>query len=280
MTGIEQQPFTVELGNDLFLRGNVHAPKEQTERPVVIICHGFKGHKDWNFFPYAADELAANGFYAIRFNFSCNGVNEEDFDELEKFAGNTYTRELKDLDALFEQMKARALPFSEHFEMDHIGMVGHSRGGASSIIFASEHPEIKAVVTWNGVAEVDFLGEDLKNEIRENGVGYIENKRTKQDMPIKSNLLEDIEHNKERFDIVATLKQMNTPVHIVQGGADGQWLREGAEKMNDTAAQHSLAIIEGGTHTFNAAHPLQDVPSQLRGALIETTAFFQQQIKK
>ncbi|MFD2706192.1 alpha/beta hydrolase family protein [Salibacterium lacus] len=278
MTPTEQQSFTIDLGNNLFVRGDVHAPAEQTKRPVVIICHGFKGHKDWNFFPHTAHELAASGYYAVRFNFSCNGVDEEDFDELEKFAVNTYTRELQDLEALLQEAADQRLPYSDAFDMERVGIVGHSRGGATSIIFASEHPEVKAVVTWNGVADVDFLSGDLKQTIRSESVGYIANKRTNQDMPLKENLLDDIEANKERLDITTALKGMETPVHIVQGGADGEWLQEGAEKMEKTAAQHSLAIIEGGTHTFNAAHPLEHVPSELEQALQETTKVFDRRL--
>ncbi|MGY4691614.1 alpha/beta hydrolase family protein [Salibacterium sp. K-3] len=270
MAATKQQPFTIDLGRDLFIRGNVHAPAERTKQPVVMICHGFKGHKDWNFFPYMAEELAANGYYAVRFNFSCNGVDQEDFDELDKFAVNTYTRELKDLEALLQAAKDGDLPYSDMFDTDRTGIVGHSRGGATSIIFASGHPEVKAVVTWNGVADVDFLGEELKQEIREKGVGYIANKRTSQDMPIKANLLEDIEANREQFDIPRRINEMHASLHIIQGDADGSWLQEGAEKMRDAASEHSLTIIEGGTHTFNAAHPMEHVPRELEQAMEKT----------
>ncbi|SFQ23047.1 alpha/beta hydrolase family protein [Salibacterium halotolerans] len=274
MTPTEQQSFTIDLGNNLFVRGDVHAPAEQTKRPVVIICHGFKGYKDWNFFPYTAEELAGSGYYAIRFNFSCNGVDKEDFDELDKFAVNTYTRELKDLEALLQAAKDGDLPYSDMFDTDRTGIVGHSRGGATSIIFASEHPEVKSVVTWNGVADVDFLGEELKQDIREKGAGYIANKRTNQDMPIKANLLEDIESNRERFDILSRINEMHAPLHIIQGDADGSWLQEGAEKMRDAASEHSLTIIEGGTHTFNAAHPMEHVPRELEQAMEKTIDVF------
>ncbi|MFB5660993.1 alpha/beta hydrolase family protein [Alteribacillus sp. HJP-4] len=273
---IENKSFDIPLEDDLYLRGNVHAPKERSNKPVIIICHGFKGFKDWSFFPHVADELANEGFYAVRFNFSCNGVNESDFDELEKFAVNTYSRELEDLAVLFDHMKEERLPFAEEFDLERIGMIGHSRGGAISILFAAEHPEIKTVVTWNGVSEVDFLSNELKDQIRSNGVGYIPNKRTNQDMPIKAELLDDIGQNRERFNIIASLQSMQTPVHIVQGDQDSEWLVEGAEKMKDAASQHSLAVITEADHTFNSVHPFEDASPELRKALTETTSFFKQ----
>ncbi|WP_165820889.1 alpha/beta hydrolase family protein [Pueribacillus theae] len=275
---VMSESFVIPLEDNLYLRGEVHAPKERTKKPVIIICHGFKGYKDWNFFPHLADELARKDFYAIRFNFSCNGVSSDDFDELDKFAINTYSREQADLSVLLDYMTEKKLPFSEQFDMDRIGIIGHSRGGANSIIFASEHPEIKAVVTWNGVSEVDFWGEDIKEEIRKNGVGYIINQRTGLKMPLKANVFEDIEKNKERFNILSKLKSLKAPVHIIQGDADSEGLVNGAYKMEETAEQHSLKIIPGGDHTFNAAHPLGEPTEQLQQAIEATVTFLKKSL--
>lgn len=281
VTKTKSESFEIQLNDNLVVRGNVHGPEHQAEeRPVIIICHGFKGFKDWNFFPYLADELAMSGFYAIRFNFSHNGVGKagSEFDELDKFAINTYSREQEDLVALFDEMIDRKLPFSDKFNLKQIGLVGHSRGGANSIIFAAEHPEIRAVVTWNGVSDVDFFSDDLKQEIAEHGVGYIINARTKEKMPLKHNVFEDIEKNKQRFHVINKLQRMPTPVHIIQGDADSEWLVKGAKKMKETASIHSLTIVSGGDHTFNAVHPLTEPPEQLREALQETIKFFRKRL--
>lgn len=273
------EAFSIPLEDDLVLRGNVHRPEQDGKRPVVLICHGFKGYKDWNFFPYLADQLASEGFYAIRFNFSCNGVSGgDDFDELEKFAVNTYSREQADLDVLLQHMKEKKLPFAADFNMEKIGIIGHSRGGGNSIIFASEHPEIKAVVTWNGVSNVDFWEDALKKEIRERGVGYIINARTKQKMPMKINVFEDIEQNKDRFDILSKLQTLAAPVQIIQGDADKESLVTGAEKMEKTASHHTLVNISGGDHTFNAVHPFRETTAQLEQAIEETTTFLKKEL--
>lgn len=277
----KSESFEIQLADNHVLRGNVHGPDQRAEElPVIIICHGFKGFKDWSFFPYMAEQLASHGFFAIRFNFSHNGVGEAGttFDELDKFAVNTYSREQADLVTLLNHMVSRKLPFSDQFDLKKIGMIGHSRGGANSIIFAAEHPEIRAVVTWNGVSHVDFFTDELKQEIRENGVGYIINARTKEKMPLKNNVFEDIEQNKERFDVLDLLKRMTTPVHIIQGDADSQWLVNGAKKMKESASIHSLAIVSGGDHTFNAVHPLEEPPVQLEEALQESIQFLQERL--
>ena len=59
------------------LRGNVHLPEGDAPSPVLVICHGFKGFKDWGMFPFAADVLASRGISVLRFNFSLNGIGED-----------------------------------------------------------------------------------------------------------------------------------------------------------------------------------------------------------
>ena len=39
--------------------------------------HGFKGFKDWGFFPHLADRLARAGLVAVSFNFSGSGVGPD-----------------------------------------------------------------------------------------------------------------------------------------------------------------------------------------------------------
>ena len=42
------------------------------------------------------------------------------------------------------------LPLREEADVERLALLGHSRSGGSSIIFASEHDEVKAVAVWNG----------------------------------------------------------------------------------------------------------------------------------
>lgn len=259
----------------MFLRGEVHAPTNEEKAPVIIICHGFKGYKDWNFFPHTAETLAKHGFYAIRFNFSMNGVKGDDFDELEKFAENTYSRELEDLHVLMEKIENRELPFGEQFDVERIGILGHSRGGGDSLLFALESKRIQAVATWNGISQVDIWGEEFRQQVLTEGVGYVENKRTKIQMPMKRNVFDDIEKNKERFDILGCISNLEVPLLIVQGEEDVERLVEGAKKMHEKAPNSELVMIEDAGHTFNAAHPLTTVPQELEEALNETVRFFE-----
>jgi uncharacterized protein len=272
---IAVERFSIELGNHLFIRGDVHTIPDETLKPVIILCHGFKGFKDWGFFPYAATELAKQGFNVIKFNFSCNGVAEKDFDELDKFSVNTYSREQEDLAIILRHITNQPkLPFANQFSIDKIGILGHSRGGGNSILFAADQSEIKAVVTWNGIADVDLFDNTLKEQIRREGIGYIANARTKQQMPIRAIVLEDMEKNQERFNILSCLTALHTPCLIIQGMNDFQRLVQGFHKMRKAAPQLHFFQIEDTNHTFGAVHPFQGTTESLEKAIYETASFF------
>ena len=89
-------PITFELPTDVdaIIRGDFF-PAQQPAQGVIILAHGYKGFKDWGMFPYAAAQLSQT-HHVLTFNFSHNGIGEylEQFSELEKFAVNTYSREL------------------------------------------------------------------------------------------------------------------------------------------------------------------------------------------
>jgi uncharacterized protein len=271
---VSTAPFTIDLGKDLFIRGEVHTVLDGIVKPVIILCHGFKGFKDWGFFPYVASELAQQGLNVVKFNFSCNGVADKDFDELDKFSVNTFSREQEDLAVLFCYITTGLLPLSSHFAIDKIGILGHSRGGGNSILFAANQQNIKAVVTWNGIANVDFFDDSLKQQIYRDGIGFILNARTKQQMPMKAIVFEDIEKNKERFDIINHLANLHAPCLVIQGLDDSPRLIQGFHKMKEAAPRQHFLEIPEANHTFGAVHPFQGTTKPLETALNETTSFF------
>src|SRR5690606_6472660 len=177
---MRKQSFVLDLGKEgRIIRGDLYAAEDARRLPTLVILHGFKGFKDWGFFPYAAETLAKRGFGVITFNFSMNGVWENlfEFTELDKFARNTYSREQEDVAKIIGEIKAGLLPPDGTLDPDRLGLIGHSRGGANSLLYALEDPNVKGVVTWNGVADVDIFPEELKREIREKGVGTVLNAR-------------------------------------------------------------------------------------------------------
>ena len=48
----------IEIDNreGLPIRGDLHLPDGESPHRLVLIAHGFKGFKDWGFFPFLLDE--------------------------------------------------------------------------------------------------------------------------------------------------------------------------------------------------------------------------------
>ncbi|MEX2462332.1 MAG: alpha/beta hydrolase [Paenibacillaceae bacterium] len=272
-TNIFKIPFKIQVGQDLTVRGETKALHDQVKKPILLISHGFKAFKDWGFFPYITDWFAMHGFYTIHFNFSRNGVNQIDFDELDKFAENTYSQDQMDLDAIVKQIKAGGLPQMELADQECIYLLGHSRGGANSLIYALDHREIRAVVTWNGSANPNIFDEAFEAEVREKGIAYTENARTKQQMPIKAAFFDDLTANRERFNIIERFANLPIPALILQGDKDFNRLLFGANKLREAAPHQTHRSIAGGTHTLGAVHPFAGTTPYLEDALIQTYEF-------
>lgn len=219
--------FELPAGEDAVLRCS-HFPAQGEARSVVVIAHGYKGFKDWGMFPYAAQALS-DEHEVISFNFSHAGIGEDlqNFTELDKFARNTYQREIKDMEILLSYL-------SQHHRFGSLPLflLGHSRGGGDSLLYALDHPaEITGVISWNGITNLDLFTEQQKLEMRQKGRTHVLNGRTGQQMPLDAIIIEDLEQQAERYDIVVRMKQASFPVVLIQGSEDAEHLRRGSEQL-------------------------------------------------
>src|SRR5438034_10700543 len=104
--------FTIDSSEGLPIRGDFDVPSEP--RALVVVAHGFKGFKDWGFFPWVAEFLCKRGFVVCRFNMSRSGIgeNREAFDRLDLFADDTYSIQIADLVTVtrYAQQRFEGLP--------------------------------------------------------------------------------------------------------------------------------------------------------------------------
>jgi len=187
--------FILNTQKNNVLRITAYGLEQINKAPCLILVHGFKGFKDWGFFPYTGEYFSNNGFFVLSFNFSHNGIGENltEFTELDKFAENTLSLELSELNELITAYKEE---FFGEIANKGIRLLGHSRGGAISLLCASKNDEVKAVTTWSAVSNINRYTEGQKNEWKKNGFFEVINSRTKQVMRLNVSLLEDIELNK------------------------------------------------------------------------------------
>lgn len=279
-----KQSFQLQRTEDLTIRGDVFVEESATptgEYPVIVVCHGFKGFKDWGMFPRIGEYLAAHGFAAVTFNFSGNGVGDDPdtFGELEKFGRNTYRQELDDLAFLIAAIKAGELPLAAYMNTERIGLMGHSKGGGDTILYAASHPEqLTAIATWNEISNVDIFGADVRRQVEEQGTGYIMNGRTKQNMPIERVVLADIDENAAAYHIPSRAEEIAIPLLIVQGREDFERIAKGAPIIQERAQNAVLHWVEGAGHTFNTVHPYKGDTPELLEALEVTAAFFKEHL--
>lgn len=255
------------------IRGDVRYAEGPAPRTAVVVVHGFKGYKDWGFFPHLCEQLAVAGHAVVSFNFSRNGVGDDldSFSELERFAANTFSRELDDLrwliDAVTEGEFLSRRP-------ERVGLIGHSRGGGASILHARGDKRLAALVTWAAVARYDRWTEETRAEWRKAGRFHILNSRTAQQMPLDVSLLEDFEANSERLSVLGSAAEVAAPWLVVHGRDDLTVGEADAHALVRASGGASLALVEKAGHTFEVGHPFEGPSPQLSEALDVTKRHF------
>ena len=268
--------FSLINASSEIIRAEIHYREGIKEAPVIVICHGFKGFKDWAFFPVLADSLAQAGYVTLTFNFSRNGIGADldNFTEMDLFERNTYTHELEDLQCIIDALSGNSIGRGL-VDPARIGLIGHSRGGGIAILHASRNERIKALVTWSAIATVDRFSEQDKTKWADNGFIEVENKRTLQIMRLGQDLLRDIEENKTRLDILAAAQNLEIPVLIIHGDSDESVPVSEAESIyNEISSEKELIVIEGGSHTFGARHPMTTMTGALENVFDLTENWF------
>lgn len=224
------------------------------KRPLVIFVHGYKGYKDWGAWDLMAEKFAESGFFFVKFNFSHNGTTVDDplhFSDLEAFGNNNYTKELSDLGIVIDYFIK-----DPHVDSEKIILIGHSRGGGISIIKTFEDERINGLITLASVDTLDRFptGELLENWKRE-GVYYVLNGRTQQEMPHYYQFYEDYEKNIHRFDVERATEMAKAYMLIIHGTEDEAVNVKHAEHLHILNPNSELFLIEGGNHTFGAKEP-------------------------
>jgi pimeloyl-ACP methyl ester carboxylesterase len=220
--------------------------------------------------------VEGTGYPVVQFNFSGCGVGPdlESFSELDKFERNTFSKELDDLKLVLDAAEAGELPGL--LPRARLGLLGHSRGGISTIVAAGEDPRVVALVTWNAIAHVDRWSEDQKEEWRRAGRMEILNTRTGQVMPVGVGLLEDAERNAERFDLERAAARLEVPYLIIHGEDDESVSIADGERLAAAAPAEITRFerIKGGSHTFGAVHPFAGTTEQLERAVDLSVGWF------
>ena len=107
--------FQHEVRDGEFNRGDVRIPDDWSGETAIVVVHGFKGFKDWGFFPHVCQRLAGAGHTVVSFNVSHNGVGPDllTFSELERFGRNTFSMELDEIRFVIDALVRRTETIAE-----------------------------------------------------------------------------------------------------------------------------------------------------------------------
>ncbi len=237
-------------------------------KPVVIFCHGYKGFKDWGAWDLMAEVFAEEVFF-VKFNFSHNGGTVEepiDFPDLEAFGNNNYTKELDDLEFVIDWCVTNN-EFKDEINTESISLIGHSRGGGIVCIKAEEDSRIKNVITLGGVSNFGARSSTIGDleQWKKDGVKYVLNGRTKQQMPHFYQFYQDFKKNEERLTIKRAVENLKIPFCIIHGDGDTSISIREAKNLHSWNPEGELHIIENANHVFGAKHPWEEeeLPSDL-----------------
>ena len=257
--------FEIASREGLPIRGNIDAPA--SARAMVVVAHGFKGFKDWGFFPWLSQHLCnVHKIVVCRFNMSRSGIGDdpESFDRLDLFADDTYSQQIDDLVDVTRYAQAR-------FRDVPVFLLGHSRGGGVALLASHQVEDLAGVITWSAISHADRWDASTKHQWRTNGYLDVVNARTQQVMRTSTRVLDDVE--RAGHDILQSASNLQAPLLVVHGERDESVPVDEGRAIASRVADSSLVLIGNASHTYNAIHPLVHVTPELTMAT-EITAHF------
>lgn len=153
----------------------VEAPDVGKRHPFVLLLHGFKGYKDEATFTNLAKALNENGVGSVRFDASGFADSEGSIEDDYRF-GNY----VKDTESVYAWLVRQ-----DFVDSARIGVCGQSMGGMQAIVFASNHPELKALCVVSApdkMATKDLLAGELPEWKKR---GYLEMESSRYDFKIR-----------------------------------------------------------------------------------------------
>ena len=262
-------PFKLLNDHDLPIYGNTHEPTQKAQACVVLL-HGFKGYKDYGFFPLLAHDLCELGLVVHRFNFSTSGMTDDvsTFARADLFELDTWSRQVDDVRRVVRAIQSSEIPGNGL----PLYLVGHSRGGATAILSAGLHCNelgLAGLATINAVDRCCRLSKEEQRLLLTNGHMVTKSARTKQQLKISSNWLREQLEKPDEHNVLLQAEQCGVPACVIQGDAD-----ETVNLKDGLAIAHKLevplSVLIGCNHVLNTPNPGK-IDDPRSNSLLKTT---------
>lgn len=233
-----EEKIKIKNQKGLNLAAIIHKPDTKGKHPAVIILHGFTGYKEEKHIEQLAKNLALKGIIAIRFDASGFGESEGSLEK--EYRLSNY---LGDVENVYEFIKMHP-----SVNNSHIGICGHSMGGMAAVIFASNHPEIKAICP---ISAPYMMNQDKRKD--HIFYGWKEKRFLKRTSSrygkiiIPYSFLEDA----QKYNVLDYIKKVHRPLLIVLGDKDVNVDPKDTKLIFENANQpKELFEVEGMDHYY------------------------------
>jgi pimeloyl-ACP methyl ester carboxylesterase len=236
---------------------------ENCNGKLILFLHGYMGYKDWGAWNLMQSFFTDNKFAFCKFNFSHNGgtiKNPIDFPDLDAFSKNTYSIEKNDVKLVLDFLEGKIeIP-------QEIILIGHSRGGGIALLNADD-PRISKIVTLAAISSIEkrFADSNILANWKNEGVRFLKNQRTMQEMPHLYSQVEDFQINKELLNIEHACKRNSKPILIIHGENDTSVpISEGEEIA--IWCNEKVNLLKETDHVFGAKQPWEEthLPQKLK----------------
>ena len=232
------------------INGILHSPTHcDALCPAVVFFHGFTGTKvePHRIFVKTARELAAIGFYVLRFDFRGSGDSEGDFSEMT--IGGEISDAIKSIDVLSTM---------QGVDPERIGILGLSMGGCVAACVSGQDARVKSTVMW---APLSDDPPDRKQEILERSKHTPTPEEIAQLNPniVGKAFYEELPN----LSPSVLIQQFAGALLVIHGSGDDvvpvSHGKRYYELMRERDAPTALEIIDKGDHTFNTVASEQAV---------------------
>lgn len=148
-------------------------------------------------------------------------------------------------------------------------------GGGVAVLETATDPTIAALVTWSATARFGRLWRaDQIPEWRRRGTIEIVNQRTGERLPLATDILDDVERNADRLNVLAAASAVRVPWLVIHGGADESVPATDARDLAGRSSGARLLVVAGAGHTFGIKHPWSGATPQFTSVLEATVDWF------
>ncbi len=273
--------FTIPTRGGRKVHGEVRMPQGDGRAPVVVVAHGWLGHKGHGLVPYVADGLAERGLAAVTFSFSGSGVPEgaDEVIDVDAFAENTVGKEIEDLEAVVTAVFERTLPGRERFEIYRIGALGHDLGASVALLEARGDTRVKAVA---GLGPLVALDRPVPDEARDawllRETYEFRDPATNRALRLGPSYLRDLRARRKEYDLVEAVQELDRPFLVVHGDRD-EAARDSRMLFFANSACAEIHVIPGADHAFGCGHPLASPTEAVGAARAAAIRFFEEKLR-